>query len=374
VSRNNGRGEVAKWIAVLAPSVVVYLVLRTEVLGTAASGVGLGHLLQERILRLGFVYSTYLRMMFLPQDARFFYGHVSPGMAFSAVDLALLVVPVAVAVIAARLVPFRDRGVPKQRVAALGLGWMLVALIPAADFIHTNTLLPAERFTYLPSVGACIFIGWLVWRTREWLRGQSAIIRGSVIAAGTAWALAAVFFAVNNSAYFTSNLAWARRVTETNPPHTAFRWLAADFYTQAGDARAALGEYEAMLNIESDRASATWQAAIRHKLGNTYAQVGDMTGAARAFAKAVALDTERAESWRDLGRASLRIGRFADAVTAFERQASLANPGLRDRLELGQAYKGIGDNRRAAALFQSVIAAGEGSAYAKTARLELDSM
>lgn len=369
------RGEIVKWLVVLAPAVVLYFVLRVLVMGTATSGIKPDYLLKERLMRMGYVYYTYLRLMLIPQETRFFYGHVSSGMGFSVVHALLFAVPVGAAALA---VWFRKR----SRTVAFCLGWVLVSLIPAADFIHTNTLLPAERFVYLPSVGAAVLLGWIAERVlcpmgtgnKFGPQGNSRIVRGMAVAVVAAWILTAAFFASSNSLYFTSNLAWARRVTETQPPHTAFRWLAAGFYEEAGEGRAALGEYEAMLDIESHRASDKWQAAIRHRLGTNYAQMDDMAGAARAFAMAVALDDERADSWRDLARANLRLGNYREAVEAFERQLSLASPSVRDRLELGQAYKGAGEKAKARAQFEWVISNSPDSKWAHTAQLELGSM
>jgi tetratricopeptide (TPR) repeat protein len=100
----------------------------------------------------------------------------------------------------------------------------------------------------------------------------------------------------------------------------------------------------------------------------------DMAGAARAFAMAVELDDERADSWRDLARANLRLGNYREAVQAFERQLSLASPSVRDRLELGQAYKGASEKAKARAQFEWVISNSPDSKWAHTAQLELGSM
>jgi len=355
------------WLLIIVPSVIVYLLLRKEVLGTLASGIEPGYLLKERLLRLGVVYSTYLWMLFVPHDCRFFYGHVTKDMAFTPIDFALLGVPVALALIAIW-------SVKRAPIAAFSLGWILVALVPASDFIHTNTLLPAERFVYLPSVGSSILLGWLfnqAWnqhfKTRLQLRIPIAILAAT-------WIFAFASFALSNSLYYESNLAWARRVTQTNPQHKAFRELAARFYEEAGEAEAALHEFEAVLDLSSKQLSRAKEAVLRYNLGITYAKIGNMAGAARAFAKVVDLKPDAPEAWRDLGRAELRLGRFRRAIKAFEHYASMTVPNLRDHLEWGQAYKGAGEKAKAAAQFRYVISKGHGSELAQRAALELKSM
>ncbi len=357
------------WFFVVVPSGIIYLMLRKEVLGTLTSGIELDYLLKERMLRLGIVYSTYLWMLFVPHNCRFLYGHVTKNMTFTTLDIALLGVPVALVGIAIWLA----KRVP---VAAFSLGWIITTLVPASDFIHANTLLPAERFVYLPSVGSSILLGWLF--SRAWnqaLKTQNSLkFRASLVVLAAVWIFAFAFFALINSLYYESNLAWARRVTQTNPKHRAFRELAARFYEEAGEAQAALRECEAIIDISSKRLSRNKEAVLRYNLGMTYAKIGDMVGAARAFAEVVELKPNVTEAWRDLGRAELRLGRFRKAIKAFERYTSMATPNLRDHLELGQAYKGAGEKAKAVAQFRYVISKDPGSELAQRAALELKSM
>jgi hypothetical protein len=88
------------WFFIVVSSAIIYFLLRKAVLGTLASGIEPGYLLKERMLRLGIVYSTYLWMLFVPHDCRFFYGHVTKNMTFTPIDLALLGVPITLAAIA----------------------------------------------------------------------------------------------------------------------------------------------------------------------------------------------------------------------------------------------------------------------------------
>jgi len=361
------RKTVVGWFFIVVSSAIIYFLLRKEVLGTLVSGIEPGYLLKERMLRLGIVYSTYLWMLFVPHNCRFFYGHVTKNMTFTPIHLVLLGVPIALTAIAM----WSRKRTP---VAAFSLGWILLALAPASDFIHTNTLLPAERFVYLPSVGSSVLLGWLfnqAWNFDFKTRFPSRIPIAIFI---TAWMFAFASFTLSNSLYYESNLAWARRVTQTNPQHKAFRELAAKFYEEAGEAQAALHECEAVIDLSSKQLSQVEEALLRYNLGTTYAKIGDMAGAARAFAKVVDLKPDAAEAWRDLGRAELRLGRFRRAIKSFERYASMAVPNLRDHLEMGQAYKGAGEEAKAVAQFRYVISKGSGSEPARRAALELKSM
>src|SRR5262249_43960031 len=69
--------------------------------------------------------------------------------------------------------------VRSRPIAALGILFFYVTIIPVSNWIFPTSLLAAERFLYIPSLGICLIAGWV------WMGISSGEIR-KILAVGVA--------------------------------------------------------------------------------------------------------------------------------------------------------------------------------------------
>ena len=128
--------------------------------------------LGERLLTVGAVIPHYVRLLLVPFDLSADYepGVIPLVRTVSTEAIAGWLLFVTVVIVFVRL--WRH-----HPVMAFALGWIPTALAPVSNVFFTSGVVLAERTLYLPSVGACLLLGWgfdaLVRRT-EWLAATPA--------------------------------------------------------------------------------------------------------------------------------------------------------------------------------------------------------
>jgi tetratricopeptide (TPR) repeat protein len=110
---------------------------------------------------------------------------------------------------------------------------------------------------------------------------------------------------------------------------------------------------------------------IEYHLGIAYAEGGELENAAGAFRRATELKPDLDIAWRNLGRAQLELGRYGEAVAAYERAFATLEPSLKERLDLGRAYKGAGDTARARREYEVVMESDPEGKMGKRASAEI---
>lgn len=357
------RAELARWVAVLLPAVIVYFAARHVVLGSLMD-VPFAYYLKERIIRLGLVHAAYLRLMFVPSELRIQY-YENP----------LRTIQLSPGVIAAWLAPVALVTVPillrkRLPIVAFGVGWILIGLLPVSDLIaQKGPPPPAERFIFTASVGSAMILGWLVWKALSLRPKSIRVWPVAVWMVVSAYVLNAAVLELQAAQVYESNLSWSRYVHQTKPRWWIYRSTAAAYLARAGDLRAAVEEYEAVLKY--GWLEGQMKSEFAYQLGLLYVGLNDMRGAARTFTVAVNANPKFADAWRSLGRANLRLKRYTEAVKAYEHARSLVNLLPRDHFELGLAYRGLGRQKDALREFRRVVQTDPNSKYGRLAEVEL---
>lgn len=386
------REHVLKWIAVLTPPLVVYMVLRHSAVGPTLDDRFL-LMLKERMMGVGIAYAAYLRMMFLPQAVRVSYDVFPIGARYPAIALASWLAPVG-------LVWLSVWSRKRLPVVSFGAMWMFVTLLPVANILPTSGPLPAERFSYMPSVGSSVILGWLAWKAYLY-RPRRVMVWPVAVATLIGWfVLYSAVLSMVGAQVYQSDLSWARAVSATNGRF--FRGWAGLILAREGYPEEAVKEYEAAIRHDPNDLSNHVElagvkralgkpddalevllaagerfgesASIDYNLGIAFAELGEMEQAAQAFARATQIKPDFSLAWRKLGRANLRLGRFEEAVSAYKQAFSLAKPALRDHLEIGQAYKGAGMLDKAVREFGYVASRDPEGEMGKQAEAELREM
>ncbi|MFQ5600941.1 MAG: tetratricopeptide repeat protein, partial [Candidatus Krumholzibacteriia bacterium] len=362
--------------------VVVYLVVRSEVVGSGGVGAERVHVpAMERLLTIPRAFLYYLRILAWPValNAYPIMGTVTrplhPG--FIAGTLALL---------AAVIVAFRARRVQPE--LAFGIGILLVCLAPLSNAVEFNPSIDfrfrvAERYVYLPSLGFVLVCGALLWSaSRRLATARASVLFGTVVA--VLCVLGAARSAARNRAW-QSNDALFEATLRDDPGNPRAHLMLGELRLQQGDLEAARDAFETALRLEprsfvalfelgrlqeeqgSPRDAVRWYEhalAVQPRsrdahlgLARCLRQLGDLEGAAKHYAVVVSTSAAEPEVLVNQGELLMASGQLEVARRNFER-ALLANPRLKEahhnmayyHLKNGQLDRAEASVRRALAL------------------------
>lgn len=234
------------------------------------------------------------------------------------------------------------------------ISWFLLGLLPVANLIPIPGMILAERWLYLPSVGACILGGWGIWvlfnRAQGWTRKAWV---GLVMLALALFGIRTFLWA----SAWRSEESVAQAIVATSPnSHVGRNNLGNVLLNQGKMAEAEIQLRESLrskptyflahnnLGIvlrkqgRDAEAEAEFREAIRSKpdyaeahssLGITLARRGEFPEAVRELREAIRLKPHLAEVHYNLGLALGRTGEPGEAEKAF-REATRLDPSLAD--------------------------------------------
>lgn len=242
----------------------------------------------------------------------------------------------------------------RHPVVGLWAFWFLLGLLPVANLIPIPGMILAERWLYLPSVGACALGGWGAWtlygRARRWVKQTWAVL---VVLALALLGLRTFLWA----SAWRSEESVAQAIVATSPDsHVGRNNLGNVLLNQGKIAEAEIQLRESLrskptyflahnnLGIvlwkqgRDAEAEAEFREAIRCKpnyaeahssLGITLARRGEFPEAVRELREAIRLKPHLAEVHYNLGLALGRTGVPGEAEKAF-REATRLDPSLAD--------------------------------------------
>jgi tetratricopeptide (TPR) repeat protein len=342
-------GRQASMVAgVLALSVVPYLAARGPVVAAPAVARWFGDAPRSSVaLTMSRVLAEYWRILAFPSflGGDFAYAARLPTLhaptpGFWAGTAAWL------AVLAAALGLWR-----RAPVAAVGLLWTFVGLLPVLQILPVGVLL-AERLLYLPSVGFCLAaaagLGALVEVARRkglalGGRGAGALVGLLLLALGVRTAARTLDW-VDAQAFWESELRKAPREVVVNNN------LAVE-YNRRGRYREAAERLRVALEVSPGY----WRAHVN--LGISLQRLGDGAGARRALLEAMRIAPQAMDPPAWLGRLAAEDGRLEEAVSFAARarrlapeQALLAREQGAYLLRLGRVAEALQALRRAVEL------------------------
>jgi tetratricopeptide (TPR) repeat protein len=239
-----------------------------------------------------------------------------------------------------------------ERVAAFGIAWFFLFLLPVANIIPIGELI-AERFLYLPSVGFCILVGALCVSCRV----AQPISLDTTSSSRKDWSLGMTRLSVSrhlsllfllilfSSLTIRRNLDWRdpeilwRKTLALSPeaPHARENLIVMLL------ARGDLKEAGSLLAEELERFP---EKPMLHFLaGQFFRRMGDDARAEEHFELALELGKPGDIEFTDFQRASvlLELGRFVEALPLLEHAASENpfDPSLLNNLGVAQAQLGM---------------------------------
>ena len=313
----------------------LYCLLRIHALGGFAPAPGRFYNLHGLTFLLTVVVTLgqYLQALLVPLNLCFFHPFTATTSLTPRAILSLIAV---LAVVAAILRLRRP-----QPVAAYGLLWVLLTLLPALNVNGIGENVFAERYLYLPSVGFVLAVA-LAW--------ESLPLRP------VAWAVLAAIVAACSYEIVARNPDWhddlrLYTVTARQSPGTAAveGYLGLSYYA-CGEWDLALQHDLAAMKLQPDR-------AVYHlNLGNAYAQTQRQSAAEMEFRRAIALQPDYAEAYSNLGL--LLEPRDKAQAAALEEKALALRPTYAEPMKtLARMKIQAGDYASGIALLQRAVAA-----------------
>jgi tetratricopeptide (TPR) repeat protein len=249
-----------------------------------------------------------------------------------------------------------------------GVFWWALALLPVSNLWPIGEL-AAERFLYLPSVGACAALGWAFSRGEEQAGEDRSVWRRLCSAPVFLGLAVVVLFSVNtvdrNRDWMDAYRLW-RKTVRQSPESLHARMNLGKVLFQMGRVKEAAGQFEAVLERSPHYVDAL------NNLAAAYAKLGRLDDARRAFARATAIRPDHPQAWFNLGFLLIKKGDLAEAREALERARALdpANPKIPYLLGL-IAYR-HGDLDGARILWQETLSLDPAFGKAQRALLALE--
>lgn len=292
------------------------------------------------------IHAYYLLLFVCPFQLRALYPASMYAPQF---DTAFLVSFSAMLVLLAFLIYFRT-----QRFFVLGMLWWFFSLLPVSNLQPIFNPM-AERYLFLPSIGLCLWIGWLVGRAYE--AGRRALLLGGAIALALILAvltflrtpdwrdnlhlwkaeaefappsprvlanLAAAYY--NAGAYAKAidcanrSLALRGQSSQADNPAAIHLCLASAHFMQ-GELDPAL--HEAQLTEKTLPARFDIDFACYRTLGLIHDAKEELPEALKNYRRAADIDPFRAELWRKLAFVELRMGLRKEAMRDWDNARKL---------------------------------------------------
>jgi protein O-mannosyl-transferase len=359
-------------IGVVAFSVVTYRVQQQTGAMSDLADVPLAWRVQNALLS----YVAYLGKALWPVDLSVFYPHPLGSLPTWQ--------PLAAGALLAALSAGAVWAAPRRPYLPVGWFWYLGTLVPMIGLVQVGLQGMADRYTYIPLVGAAIAVAWGVWDLAVG-RGLAARAGAAVAAAGALAALAATT-AVQLEHWRDTEPLFRQALRVTRDNYVAHQGLG-NHLLAAGRTEEAIEELAEATRLRPrwamargnladalvaagrlDTAILNYQQALRDDPGSVrlHAQLGKAL-AARGwpdqalthYAQALRLDdgTEEAGLRALIGQAELELGHPAAAAVAFERALSL-DPGLASvQRQLAAARLRAGDAAGAVRAARAALAA-----------------
>lgn len=340
-------------LAALTATLLAYLVLRMEVLGSIGgsdANPGLPFLRDDRrLLSAMRAWTEFVRLLFFPMDLSADYSPavilpVESWTPMAILGAGLLGITIVLALAAARY--------PTAGAAA---GWFFITILPVSNLLFPIGVLVAERTLYLPSVAVSILAAG-VWAAAE----RSGALRARVIAATTCAVLTTVFAVrtvIRNPEWKDTEAVFAALYRD-HPESYRAQLHAAVLAMGRGDEAASRDHWELAYRLWPQDPAFLIQYAYANLVWQQYDRTIEL------FEEAEAINPGYHGTKPYLGMAYIYAGRYEEALALTDRLFPKIGP---HRLLFdirGRAYAALGDHANAAASFRAATRQPGGDTWA----------
>ncbi|HXY51904.1 MAG TPA: tetratricopeptide repeat protein [Terriglobales bacterium] len=226
-------------------------------------------------------------------------------------------------IVAAAGIAYSVRRAP---LAAFAASWVFLTLIPVLNLRGVGRNVFAERYLYIPSLGSCLLLVWLVNKglarlapaPSTWLGGCALALLLGVFVAQT----------VRRNADWTNEFTLFSQTAKASPNSPDMQNAVAELIrSQGNDLDAAERHYQQAVSLAQQQDPPEWDQIDSAYLGLAliYSQQGHLDKALDALSRARAADPTDAGVRSAVGGVLLQAGRWKEAKEAL-RQALESNP------------------------------------------------
>lgn len=201
----------------------------------------------------------------------------------------------------------------KRSIAGFFTAWIVAFLLPVLQIVPISVL-KAERFLYVPSVGFCALAGLAAAATYKAAGLKAKKVLAVVIA---------LVILVLSARTVTRNRVWSDeftlyRVTEQCAPNNfRVQYNLGNAYYRRGDLDRALRHTELAYRLEPDFPQ------INYNLGVIYGETGRLSDAERMYRRAIGLDPSYALARNNLALVLYQKGQYTEAKREWQKALSL---------------------------------------------------
>jgi len=316
-------------------------------------------------------YAMYLWKTIWPTNLTLFYPYFGHSLAPWQVGAAALLL----AAITAVVLKLRSRGY-----LLTGWLWFLGTLIPVIGLVQVGNQGMADRYGYIPLIGAFVMVTWLA---AEWAEKKMSLALRVVPAICVLIALAATTF--RQIGYWRDSLeVWshALKVTQHNfvaednmgvalaqlnrvdeaypffvraaqdePNDPVARLNIASYLSQHKRTAEAVQQYELALHLGAEPGLL---AATYSNLGSAYIELGDDAKARASFEQAVRINPDQASAWQGMAYLSQKQGNLEEAINYFARAVEL-QPSDQGYLQLARVLLQANHRAEAQAAYEQAL-------------------
>lgn len=354
----------------IAAALGIYLLMRNAGLGSVDTGLATGTSIGQNLYDVLSAIGWYVAKIPVPFRSGAYVPDVPANPFYASLGLALLLVTAAAGALG------------RPRVVAFLLFWFVVTLAPSLLVIvrRSASAVLAERYLYLPTVGAAILLASAMVALRSASAGAWKIAVGLFVPV----AILAGMESAARSAVWENDLAFWSDVAERTPNHSMPRRELASAYMN----RQRLAEAERELQAALELPSSTQDRVMTYNnLGNIYLRRGDLDAAASAFEAGAALYPHH-YVFNGLGRTAMRraeraqergdqveVVRQVNSARRFLEQALARDPNdYKSHVLLGQVLFSLRDQVGARRHLEAALRIESRGTVADTARQYLQQL
>lgn len=223
---------------------------------------------------------------------------------------------------------------PKSlRLPVFGIVWILLSLIPVLAINHVGYNVFAERYLYLPSVGACLAAAALLCYLYE--RGTT-LARRAALALGVAIVLVFSVQTVLRNRVWKNDFTLCKRTIRASPDAAPMYNGLAQVYSERGENEEALTTYREARDavMRQYRPNPLFLANAYSGMGTAYLAMGQTTEAERAFHQAL--------DYSPYPDAYLNLGAIAFRERDYQKAYTLSLQAIQILPVYGLAYNNAG--------------------------------
>jgi Flp pilus assembly protein TadD len=202
----------------------------------------------------------------------------------------------------------------KNRAVSFCILWFFITLLPVSNVIVPVGNMMAERYMYIPSVGFCLLLAFLVWKVRS-----SHLRRAGVLAAVLVSVLVISYSSltiIRSRDWKDAFTLWTKTVRQS--PNSA----RAQLNLGIGCCRVGRSEDAVVHLLKAVAISPGW-VKCHITLGHVYVQTGLLEEAKRAFETAIRLDPSSAIAHINLGLVYELKGNWEEAIKEKKKAVAL---------------------------------------------------